>query len=59
MGSIAKRFISGMPAPAKADDAAPRKAERLAVGIHNLKIAFHADRAVAIDCDFRRRHFFS
>jgi hypothetical protein len=59
VGAIAKRFIGGMSASAKADDGAPRKAKRLALGIHDLEITFHPNRAVAIHCDFRRRHFFS
>jgi hypothetical protein len=48
-----------MAAPAKSNGRPSREAEGLPFGIHNFKITFHADGAVAIDRNFRRCHFLS
>ncbi len=56
MRSVAERLILGVPAAAQRDRSAPAQPEFLALGVHNHEIAFDADRAVRVDCDFSCRH---
>lgn len=59
MGAIAEGLVSGMPTPTKTYRGAPGEAERLSLGIEDLKITFHAYRSVAVNGDSRRCHFLS
>ena len=54
MGAIAKWLILGVAAAAQADGGASGQAKRFAFRVVDFEIAFHSDRAVGVDGDFRR-----
>src|SRR5436190_9228238 len=52
MRPIAKRLIGGLSAAAQADHGTAAQAERLALCVDNLNLAFYAQRSIVIDDDF-------
>jgi hypothetical protein len=56
VGAIAKRFVLRLAAAAEADYGTASKAESLACGIEDFKVAFNPHGAVIIHCDFRCWH---
>jgi hypothetical protein len=55
---VAKRQIAGLPAPANGYDAAAAETKRFTLLIHNLEIAFDANRTVIENGNFSSRHRF-
>jgi len=59
VGTIAKWLVLRVATAAQADSGASSKSERFALRVHDFKVAFHADIAVAVDSDFCRGHSIS
>src|ERR1700686_3259553 len=56
MGAIAKWLIHGASTAAKADGGATAQAERLALGVDQLEVAFDTQLPVVVYDDFCARH---
>lgn len=56
MGAVAKRLVFGHPAAAKRNHRTARQAERLAIHVDDLKIAFDSDWTIAENGDFGSCH---
>src|SRR5882762_3086446 len=59
MRTVAEWLVGGVAAPAEAYGRPACQAKGLPLGVDHFEITLHADGPVVLDCDFRRRHFFS
>lgn len=59
MRTIAERLVCGVPTTAEPNGGPSGQAKGLAFGIKDFEIAFHTDRSVVVNGNFRGRHFFS
>ena len=52
MRTVAKGFVLALAATAEADNRSACEAELLSHGVEDFEIAFNADGAVVVDCNF-------